>query len=137
MTVKTPGIHEPIPDRVIQLFQDFYFGKEMGTLELNPRQRELARRSPAYRALIRSSVDNPGHDDLHSLTLIWERAGSPVGKTPKDWLGDDWHGQTMPDQLVEDRGGAGVFADWDSAGWYAHFIDPENFPIDEVVEQLY
>jgi hypothetical protein len=38
---------------------------------------------------------------------------------------------------AEDRGEAGWFADWDTAAWYAHELDPENFGVEEACELLY
>jgi hypothetical protein len=125
------------PPRIKQLLDDYGIVAELGGAyrNLNPRQKEIARRSAAYRALMRSSVENPGFDDLHSLTAIWQRVGSPAGKSPADWLAEGGGGS--PDAVIEDRREAGIFADWESAGWYAHHLDPENFDVAEVVEQLY
>jgi hypothetical protein len=125
------------PDRAMQLLGDFALGQQMGTYNLDPQQFEWARRSAAYRALIRSSVETPENDALHSLTRMWERVGSPAGKSPHDWRRDQDTGKAGPDEVLDDRGEAGFFADWQSAGWYTHFLDPENFGISEVLEQCY
>lgn len=134
---KAPSVLDPPPDRAIQLINKLMLGSQIGTFDLSDDEFDRAARSAGYRALLKSEFENPKGSDLHSLDLMWAWAGSPDGQSPRDWLGDHWHSQKPDRAVVEDRGEAGVFADHEQASWFAHFMDPDNFTLDEVVERLY
>lgn len=134
---KAPPVFDPPPPRVLHLLRQFCIGNEVGSFDLSEPDVDLATQSRGFRALLRSSIANPKAGDLHPITLMWEWAGRPAGKSPEDWMADQWHSQKPDRAIVEDRGEAGIFADWEQASWYAHFMDPDNFTLDEVVERLY
>jgi hypothetical protein len=122
-------------DPTFRLLRRYGMGLQIGQ-GLSEHQHELAYGSLAYRGLMRAVHEHPDSDS-YSLTLIWERTGSPAGKAPLDYLAEE--GFVLDDEATsfEDRGEAGVFAPWEQAAWYAHFLDPEGFPLHEVLDQVY
>jgi hypothetical protein len=125
---------DPMKNPEFRLLIRFWMAKEIGN-DLTEAQYEMAHRSTAFRALMRSAHENPGWDALHSLTLIWERSGSPEGKSPREYLAD-LDACVEEGQVVEDRGESGKHASFEAAAWYAHFIDPTNFPLDAVLDYV-
>ena len=109
---------DPNDDPQFRLLRRFGLAQEIGD-GLNERQYDLAHRSRAFRALMRSAFELPDLDSLHSLTLLWERVGSPEGKSPRDYLVDQRYSLGDDSQGFEDKGAEGVFASWESSGWYA------------------
>jgi hypothetical protein len=59
----------------------------------------------------------PTPEQLYNLTRLWQIAGEPADKLPSEWkLGAE-------DEIVQDRGEAGVWANWESACWFCCHLD--------------
>jgi hypothetical protein len=74
--------------------------------------------------------------ELIPLAPLWNTAGSPQDRQPREWIAN--HTREMADQgvVVEDRGEAALFADYQSAAWYAQALDPTIEPW-HIVETFY
>ena len=104
-------------------------------MNLPPWQEELAVRSPAFLGLMRQARAYPDDGQLVCLTAIWQAAGSPEGVEPQTWTAEP--DNRLDGQVIEDRGPDGVWADWDTAGWYCRGVDPENLDAETVCRLLY
>lgn len=140
------------------------FGKmEMGDWGLKDWQFELATRCLVFKELMRQAHEHELAGTLREapktpIVLMHADGTSPPREpfVPECWVDvsrlfavarrpdppsfPEWWGsnETRPDWwAAEDRGEAGWFADWDTAAWYAHELDPENFGIEEACELLY
>jgi hypothetical protein len=123
--------------RISQLFSDFAVDQEMGGgfMELKPWQQEVARQSPGLRALFRAADESPDYNREMNTTLIWQRCGSPEGKSPADWVADGDGG--FPPEVIDDRGEAGLFTGWEEAAFYVHWMEPDLFTADDACSLLY
>ena len=104
-----------------------------------PELEDIAMRSPVFLDLLRQHHETGGgcNKPLYSLNRLWEAAGSPPRHEPQlsyqPGPQRDSRNGIIIGRVVK-RGKAGLFADWDTAVWYMHQLDPEKVDIDVAIE---
>ena len=121
-------------DRAGLRFLAEMFGRfEMRDWGLNEGQFQLALTSLVFRALVRPVPDQTADHELVNVTALWRAANEPSDKMPLDWISVSWK---PDDQVVDDRGADGVWADFETAAWYAADLD-DRIGIEDVTAMCY
>jgi hypothetical protein len=106
---------------------------EMRDWGLDEGQLQFALASLVYRELMRPVPGQRAGPYLVNVTALWRAANAPADKMPLDWISVSW----KPDeQVVDDRGADGVWADFETAAWYAAALD-DRIGIVDVLEMCY
>ena len=121
-------------DRAGVCFLAEMFGRfEMRDWGLDEGQVRLALNSLVYRELMRPVPGEKPGRELVNVTALWRAANEPADKMPLDWISVSWQ---LDDQVVEDRGAAGVWANLETAAWYAAALD-DRIGVNDVVDVCY
>lgn len=108
--------------------------KSMEGWGCKPWQMEVALISPVFRTLLHQvHVSYPENGDLQPLDELWEAAGSPADRAPGS---PEFAGRVAGVGEIVDRGDQGVWAEFETAAWYAEFLC-EHIEIAHVLEMCY
>jgi hypothetical protein len=117
----------------IRLLAEMFGRFEMRDWGLDEPRIRLALNSQVYRELMRPVPGERSGHEMVNMTVLWWAGGEPADKMPLDWIPASWK---PDDQIVEDRGLDGVWAEIETAAWYASALD-DQISIQDVCDMCY
>jgi hypothetical protein len=117
----------------IRLLAEMFGRFEIRDWGLDEPRIRLALISQVFRELKRPVPGERSGHEMVNMTVLWRAANEPADKVPLEWISLSWK---PDDQVVEDRGFDGVWADIETAAWYAWALD-DRIGIDDVVDMCY